>query len=88
MSSLLNIVLEKGNALCFLHVYLESNGYNWKIALLMILLNAAVTGENKPQVVYSESEPYVTFVYRLGGAKILAEVETMATLSGSFINEC
>ena len=47
VSSLLNLVLEKGNALCFLHVYLESNGYE-KIALLMILLDAAVTGENKP----------------------------------------
>ena len=69
MSSLLNIVLEKGNALCFLHVYLESNGYNWKIALLTILLNAAVTGENKRQVVYSESGPYVTFVYWLGGGQ-------------------
>ena len=69
MSSLLNLVLEKGNALCFLHVYLESNGYDWKIALLTILLDAAVAGENKPQVVYSESEPYVTFVYRLGGGQ-------------------
>ena len=69
VSSLLNIVLEKGNALCFLCVYLEHNGYDWKVALLTILLHAAVTGENKPQVVYSKSGPYVTFVYRLGGQR-------------------
>ena len=57
--------------LLILHVYLERNGYDWKIALLTILLNAAVTGENKPQVVYSESGPYLTlFIGWGGGAKI------------------
>ena len=73
MSSLLNLVLEKGNALCFLHVYLESNGYE-KIALLMILLDAAVTGENKPLIVYAESGPYLTLFISWGEAKLLAEV--------------
>ena len=55
--------------LCASYMYIWStcNGYDWKIALLTILLDAAVTGENKPQVVYSESGPYVAFVYRLGG---------------------
>ena len=45
-----------------------------KIALLTILLDAAVTGENKPHIAYAESVSYLT-VYRLGGrAKLLAKV--------------
>ena len=47
-----------------------------KIALLTILLDAAVTGENKPHIAYAESGPYLT-VYQLGRrAKLLAEVLT------------
>ena len=65
MSSLLNIVLEKGNALCFLHVYLERNGYE-KIALLTTLLDAAVTEENKPHIVHAESGPYLTLFISWG----------------------
>ena len=49
----------------YMYIYLERNGYE-KIALLMILLDAAVTEENKPHIAYAESGPYLT-VYWLGG---------------------
>ena len=37
MSSFLNIVLQKGNVLCFLHAYLERNGYEKIIFSSMII---------------------------------------------------
>ena len=62
-----------------LHAYLEHYGYE-KIALLMILLDAAVTGESKLHIVYAESGPYLCNFNCLSGgrgAKLLAEVENM-----------